>query len=80
MYKSLSNNLIFCFLKNDPSRQKRKEDDIIAWTWRTFIKDNGSDPEILLRMPMTKVGITVHLIVYKSNNNDNGKTDLIKID
>jgi PhoPQ-activated pathogenicity-related protein len=33
----------------------RSEDAIIAWTWKTFIESNGSDPIILLRMPMTKV-------------------------
>lgn len=34
----------------------RSEDDIIAWVWKIFIETNGSDPRILLRMPMTKVG------------------------
>ena len=38
----------------DPRKKSRKEDAIIAWTWKTFI-DDPSDPEILLRMPMTKV-------------------------
>lgn len=38
----------------DPSQQSRHEDAVIAWTWKTFI-ENSSDPEILLRMPMTKV-------------------------
>ena len=33
----------------------RSEDDIIAWVWKIFIETNGSDPRILLRMPMTKV-------------------------
>lgn len=37
----------------DPSKKSRDEDAIIAWTWKTFI-ENTSDPEILLRMPMTK--------------------------
>ena len=32
----------------------RSEDDAIAYTWRRFI-DNPGDPEILYRMPMTKV-------------------------
>jgi len=36
---------------------KRKEDDIIAWTWKMFVEGNGTDPEILLRMPMTKVWV-----------------------
>jgi PhoPQ-activated pathogenicity-related protein len=34
----------------------RSEDEIIAWTWNTFIESKGSDPVVLLRMPMTKVG------------------------
>lgn len=39
--------------KADPSQKRRGEDSIIAWTWKAFIL-NTSDPEILLRMPMTK--------------------------
>ncbi|XP_059147484.1 autocrine proliferation repressor protein A-like [Physella acuta] len=39
--------------KADPTGQKRVEDAIIAWTWRKFL-DNGTNPEILLRLPMTK--------------------------
>ncbi|XP_059147475.1 autocrine proliferation repressor protein A-like isoform X2 [Physella acuta] len=38
---------------DDPTRLQRSEDAIIAWTWRQFL-DNGSNPEILLRLPMTK--------------------------
>lgn len=37
----------------DPKLENRTEDSIIAWTWREFIA-NGSNPEILLRLPMTK--------------------------
>lgn len=37
----------------DPKRTERYEDSIIAWTWKQFL-DNGSNPEILLRLPMTK--------------------------
>lgn len=43
------------YKKTDPTQKSRSEDEIIAWTWRTFIESNGSDPYILLRMPMTKV-------------------------
>jgi PhoPQ-activated pathogenicity-related protein len=39
----------------DPSHEARYEDGIIAWVWRVFIETNGSDPTILLRLPMTKV-------------------------
>ena len=47
--------VLFLFFKNDPTHESRTEDAIIAWTWNMFIENNGSDPEILLRMPMTKV-------------------------
>ena len=39
---------------NDPTQRSRSEDSIIAWTWRTYIDDPTPDPEIILRMPMTK--------------------------
>lgn len=34
---------------------RRTEDAIIAYTWNHFM-DNPSEPEWLLRLPMTKVG------------------------
>ena len=43
-------------LQNDPTQRSRKEDSIIAWTWRTYIDDPTPDPTVILRMPMTKVG------------------------
>ncbi|XP_064605796.1 autocrine proliferation repressor protein A-like [Liolophura sinensis] len=42
--------------KKDPTQKSRSEDSIIAWTWKTFI-ENTTDPEILLRMPMTKAAV-----------------------
>ncbi|KAK2157405.1 hypothetical protein LSH36_192g01004 [Paralvinella palmiformis] len=39
---------------NDPQQMSRKEDSIIAWTWRTYIDDPTPDPTVILRMPMTK--------------------------
>ncbi|XP_061192028.1 autocrine proliferation repressor protein A-like [Saccostrea echinata] len=42
--------------KDDPEKKRRKEDAVIAWTWKKFI-ENTSDPEILLRMPMTKAAV-----------------------
>uniref|UniRef100_A0A2C9LAQ3 NIDO domain-containing protein n=1 Tax=Biomphalaria glabrata TaxID=6526 RepID=A0A2C9LAQ3_BIOGL len=42
--------------KDDPDSKSRVEDAIIAWTWRKFL-DNGTNPEILLRLPMTKVNL-----------------------
>ncbi|KAK3090862.1 hypothetical protein FSP39_015299 [Pinctada imbricata] len=43
--------------RDDPSKSKRSEDAIIAWTWKKFVQRNGSNPEILLRMPMTKAAV-----------------------
>ncbi|KAH3872000.1 hypothetical protein DPMN_035213 [Dreissena polymorpha] len=43
--------------KDDPAQKKRTEDAIIAWTWKTFVDQKGADPEILLRMPMTKASV-----------------------
>ncbi|CAH1784681.1 unnamed protein product, partial [Owenia fusiformis] len=37
----------------DPT-QRRSEDSIIAVTWRYFLETNGTDPDVLLRNPMTK--------------------------
>lgn len=48
--------MVFLILKKDPSQKRRSEDDVIAWTWKTFI-ENPSDPYILLRMPMTKAAV-----------------------
>lgn len=42
-------------LQADPEQKRRTEDAVIAWTWKTFVDQKGADPEILLRMPMTKV-------------------------
>lgn len=53
-YKMLPHYFYF-LLKADPTHMARSEDDIIAWVWKIFIETNGSDPRILLRMPMTKV-------------------------
>ncbi|CAF4591001.1 unnamed protein product [Rotaria sp. Silwood2] len=41
----------------DPTQESRTEDAIIAWTWKTFIEQNGTNPYILLRMPMTKAAV-----------------------
>ncbi|XP_071129143.1 autocrine proliferation repressor protein A-like [Mytilus edulis] len=43
--------------KDDPEQKKRKEDAVIAWTWKTFVEKNSSDPEFLLRFPMTKASV-----------------------
>jgi len=40
---------------NDPTFKRRQEDDVIAWTWRTFLDSpEPSDPTVIERMPMTK--------------------------
>ncbi|KAL4239703.1 hypothetical protein ACF0H5_000507 [Mactra antiquata] len=58
--------------KADPIQKSRSEDAIIAWTWKTFVDQKGADPEILLRMPMTKAGVraldTVNDLVNKKRN------------
>ncbi|CAF1405893.1 unnamed protein product [Rotaria sp. Silwood1] len=41
----------------DSTQESRTEDAIIAWTWKTFIEQNGTNPYILLRMPMTKAAV-----------------------
>jgi PhoPQ-activated pathogenicity-related protein len=43
------------YKKTDPLHMSRYEDQIISWTWNRFIESNGSDPTILLQLPMTKV-------------------------
>ena len=57
---------------DDPEQRRRSEDSSIAWTWSAtlllspstlplsrhhFLEDPASDPEILLRLPMTKAGV-----------------------
>ncbi len=48
----------------------RYEDDIVAWLWRVFIETNGSDPRILLRMPMTKVRKNSYGLEFKYYKNE----------
>ena len=53
--------------QDDPMKKRRTEDAIVAWTWKTFIENNGTDPEILLRLPMTKVccsSKTIMIMIY----------------
>merc|ERR1711991_333478 len=33
------------------------EDALIAYTWRKFFNESGSDPTWLLRLPMTRAGV-----------------------
>ncbi len=60
--RSLNNGLVInCIhlsFQADPTHKARSEDAVIAWTWKTFVQVNSSDPEFLLRFPMTKVNLT----------------------
>jgi PhoPQ-activated pathogenicity-related protein len=39
---------------DDPDQRIRIEDQIIAWTWRSYIDSSTPDNRVLARMPMTK--------------------------
>ena len=43
--------------QGDPPEKTRREDDLIAWTWRRYV-DDTSEPFILLQLPMTKVTLS----------------------
>ncbi|CAF3157523.1 unnamed protein product, partial [Rotaria sp. Silwood2] len=55
----------------DPLKKSRREDDLIAWTWKKFLETNGSDPTVLLRFPMTKAVVramdTVQQFIQQQN-------------
>ncbi|CAF3243804.1 unnamed protein product [Rotaria sp. Silwood2] len=57
--------------KSDPLKKSRREDDLIAWTWKKFLETNGSDPTVLLRFPMTKAVVramdTVQQFIQQQN-------------
>ncbi|CAF1342356.1 unnamed protein product [Adineta steineri] len=38
----------------DPLEKLRREDALVAWTWKQYFDTNGMDPTILLYFPMTK--------------------------
>ena len=40
--------------QGDDRLDDRREDDLIAWTWRKFLESNGTQTDIPARMPMTK--------------------------
>lgn len=52
--KMVPNQELHC--QGDPPDRWRREDDLIAWTWRRFL-DDPSDPEILLQLPMAKSAV-----------------------
>jgi PhoPQ-activated pathogenicity-related protein len=39
---------------DDPSQVPRYENDVIAWTWRSYLNNPAPDNTVLARMPMTK--------------------------
>merc|ERR1719228_1822263 len=41
----------------DDLKESRREDDLIAYTWARFINESGSNPEVLLLMPMVKAAV-----------------------
>lgn len=46
----------FSISQNDPKQKNRREDDIIAYTFRQFVDGPFSDdPEIVVLLPMVKV-------------------------
>jgi PhoPQ-activated pathogenicity-related protein len=55
LYNLTISIVIIDFLKADPLKRSRVEDELIAWTWKEFIDTNGTDPRIILYFPMTKV-------------------------
>jgi PhoPQ-activated pathogenicity-related protein len=53
LYQVPNQHIVFA---TDPLQKKREEDATIAFTWDHFIKDT-SNPEWLLRFPMTKAAV-----------------------
>ncbi len=50
-------NFFISFLfKSDETGSNRTEDAIIGWTWKKYLDMDGTDPTVLLQLPMTKVG------------------------
>lgn len=47
--------MILFLLQSDELGIDRSEDAIIGWTWKKYLEMNGSDPTVLLQLPMTKV-------------------------
>jgi len=39
---------------DDPTQAQRYENDVIAWTWRSYLNNPTPDNTVLARMPMTK--------------------------
>ncbi len=49
-------NFFISFLfKSDETGINQIEDAIIAWTWKKYLDMDGTDPTVLLQLPMTKV-------------------------
>ena len=55
MYVSYSKS--FLFMQNDPTFERRSEDEVIAWSWVSFgttFDTPSFNPAYPLRCPMTK--------------------------
>jgi hypothetical protein len=46
---------LFFLFKSDETGTDRVEDEILSWTWKKYLDMNGSDPTVLVQLPMTKV-------------------------
>lgn len=42
---------------SDPAHESRVENGLIAFTWQVFLESNGSNPEVLIHLPMTKAAV-----------------------
>lgn len=52
--------------RKDPSLKPRTEEALVAWTWKEFL-DNTSDPNILIRLPMTKASVRGNINISSSS-------------
>ncbi|CAH1784287.1 unnamed protein product, partial [Owenia fusiformis] len=63
----------------DETQTRRWEDRIIGWTWRRFVmEENGTDPEILLRMPMIKAVVRAFDTVASFTNQQDNRFNIDK--
>jgi PhoPQ-activated pathogenicity-related protein len=61
----------------DPTKKSRSEDAIIAYTWYHYVM-NTSDPEYLLRLPMTKAAVRALDTMASFAAKKNPQVDLTK--
>ncbi|CAH1782652.1 unnamed protein product [Owenia fusiformis] len=75
--RQIPNQPVFLPRSEDPSL-RRTEDAIIAWTWRHFVDTNGTDPDILLRNPMTKAVVRAFDTVATFTKQQNTQFEITK--